>query len=525
MIVGEEKKVTYATLAAGQTGEFHRQFDAAIEQVRANLGRHYPNFIGGEPAYSSAGEFEKHNPANTREVLGHFQKGTREDARRAIAAANAAFQVWGNLSWRDRVASLRRVAEGLEQRKFEIATAMVMEVGKNRLEAMGDVEEGIDLIRYYCERMEANEGFERPMSRFTENEKTFSVLRPYGVWAVISPFNFPMALAIGPASGALVAGNAVVFKPATDTPWVGYLLAETMIDSGLPKGTFNFVAGPGSTVGEELVQNPGINGLVFTGSYEVGFNIFKRFSQNYPKPCITEMGGKNPAIVTHHADLDKATDGIMRAAFGLDGQKCSACSRVYVERGMKDQFLDLLVEKTRKLKIGDPLDRTVFMGPVINRNAQEKFHHYVEMAKRDGRIVYGGGIPAGSDYEHGYFVEPTIVDGLPKDHEMFQEELFVPIVCVAEVDSLDEALTLANQTQYGLTAGLYSEDQAEIDRFLNTIQAGVVYINRRAGATTGAWPGIQPFGGWKASGSTGRNGGGLYYIQQFMREQSRTIVE
>ncbi len=518
-------KITYATLDAGQLEEFHKQFDAGVERVRAQLGLHHPNMIDGEPVTSPDGEFADTNPSDTRMVLGYFQRGTREDARRAIAAAKRAFPEWSRRPWQERVAIMRRLVDVIQERKFEIAALLSMEVGKSRLEAIGDVEEASDLISYYCDQMERNDGFQVRMGSYTEKDTNVSVLRPYGVFAVISPFNFPAALSAGPAGAALVAGNTVVFKPSSDTPWTGYMLYQCAEAAGLPKGVFNYVAGPGSTVGEELVENPGVGGMVFTGSYDVGFNIYKRFSQVYARPCITEMGGKNPAVVMPSADLDLATDGVWRAAFGLSGQKCSACSRVYVHKDIKEPFVEMLVEKTRRLKIGDPVDRTVFMGPVINKRAHDNYKRYVELARRDGQILFGGGVPTGPEFEHGWFVEPTIVDGLPKDHQLFKEELFVPILCIAEVESLDEALTLANDPIYGLTAGLYSRDQDEIQEFFDRIEAGVVYVNRRAGATTGAWPGIQPFGGWKASASTSRGSGGLYYVQQFMREQSRTVIE
>jgi 1-pyrroline-5-carboxylate dehydrogenase len=522
---GGTGKITYATLAAGDMEEFHRQFDAGVERVREQLGRHYPNVIDGELVTSPDGEFADTNPSDTRMVLGYFQRGTREDARRAIEAAKRAFPGWSGAPWQERVAVMRRLVDAIQERKFEIAALLSMEVGKSRLEAIGDVEEASDLISYYCDQVERNNGFQVRMGSYTDKDINVSVLRPYGVFAVISPFNFPAALSAGPAGAALVAGNTVVFKPSSDTPWTGYMLYECTVAAGLPKGVFNYVAGPGSTVGEELVENPDVGGMVFTGSYEVGFNIYKRFSQVYARPCITEMGGKNPAIIMPSADLDLATDGVWRAAFGLSGQKCSACSRVYVHKAVKEPFVEMLVEKTRRLKIGDPLDRAVFMGPLINKRAHDNYKRYVELARRDGRVLFGGGIPSGPQFEHGWFVEPTIVDGLPKDHQLFKEELFVPIVCIAAVDSLDEALTLANDSIYGLTAGLYSRDQDEIQEFFNRIEAGVVYVNRRAGATTGAWPGIQPFGGWKASASTSRGSGGLYYVQQFMREQSRTVIE
>jgi 1-pyrroline-5-carboxylate dehydrogenase len=343
---------------------------------------------------------------------------------------------------------------------------------------------------------------------------------------VISPFNFPMALAAGPAGGALVAGNTVVFKPASDTPLLGYKLQEMMNEAGIPRGVFNFVTGGGGTVGQELIDNPGIDGIVFTGSKEVGMKLIRdNAARPVPRPVITEMGGKNPAIVMRSANIESAADGVVRSAFGAQGQKCSACSRVYVSREVRQQFVDLVVQKTKKIKVGNPLDRDVWLGPVINEGAVKTYLAAVDRARNDGgRILTGGRRLTGEPFDHGYFVEPAVVDGLPKEHPLFSEELFVPITLIADVLTLDEAIDLANNTEYGLTAGIFSEDDREIEQFFDRVQAGVLYANRRAGATTGAWPGINPFGGWKASGSSGRGAGGPYYVQQFMREQSRVRI-
>jgi 1-pyrroline-5-carboxylate dehydrogenase len=345
------------------------------------------------------------------------------------------------------------------------------------------------------------------------------------VWGVISPFNFPMALAGGPAGGALIAGNTVVIKPSSDAPLMAYKFCEALRDAGIEPGVFNLVTGPGETVGAELEGNPGIDGLVFTGSYDVGMRLYKGFTTEYPRPIITEMGGKNPSIVTASADLDEAAEGVMRSAFGFDGQKCSANSRVYVERSVARPFLDLLVEKAKGISVGDPTRRETWMGPVINERALAKFTAAVEEARADGgRIEVGGEVLRDDATERGYFPMPTVVSGLPTSHRLFRDELFVPFIVVGEVDSLDEALRLANATAYGLTAGIFSHDDEQIHRFLDAIQAGVVYVNRRAGATTGAWPGIQSFGGWKGSGSSGKSGLGPYYVQQFLREQSQTVM-
>jgi len=408
---------------------------------------------------------------------------------------------------------------------MELAALMGIEVGKNRLEALGDVEETADLIRYYCDQLQANEGFDHQMGNLGDSTvHTRSVLKPHGVWAVISPFNFPMALSGGPSGGALVAGNAVVYKPSSDAPLCGVKLAEIADLAGLPRGVFNMVSGPGATVGAELQENEGVDGLLFTGSYEIGYNgVFKTFSKLYPKPVIVEMGGKNPAIVSAQADLEEAAEGVMRSAFGFAGQKCSACSRVYVQAPVYDAFLEALVAKTRAISIGDPTDRKVWLGPLVNAKAKAKYEAAVAEAKRDGRILAGGELLPGHGTD--LYVAPTIVADLPADHRIWREELFVPLVAVAKVASLDEAIERANDTIYGLTAGFFSADKEEVDRFEESIEAGVIYINRRAGATTGAWPGIQPFGGWKASGTTGKASGGMYYVQQFMREQSQTVVD
>jgi 1-pyrroline-5-carboxylate dehydrogenase len=518
-------KITYATMSADQMEDLHRELDAQVASVPSMFGRTYPMVINGR-AVEAAAQFDDTSPIDTRILLGRFQKGTREHVQQAVAAARAAYPDWSARPWRDRVALLRQVADAIREHRWILSALMGFEAGKNRLECVGDVEESADLIAYYCDQIEQNGGFVKALGTLGPNEENRSVLRSYGVWAVIAPFNFPLALAAGPAGGALVAGNTVVFKPATDTPLIGYELGEMMAHAGIPPGVFNFVTGSGSVVGQELIDNPGIDGIVFTGSKDVGMKLIRdNASRPSPRPVITEMGGKNPALVMRSANLDKASDGIWRSAFGAQGQKCSACSRVYAAREIRDRFVEMLVEKTKKIRVGNPLDRDVWLGPVINEAAVRTYERAIEQVKRDGgRILVGGRRLTGEPFDHGFFVEPTVVDGLPLDHSLFVEELFVPITVVGDVQSLDEAVTLANRSEYGLTAGIFSEDDQEIERFFDTVHAGVLYANRRAGATTGAWPGINSFGGWKASGSTGRGTGGPYYVQQFMREQSRVRI-
>ena len=512
-------KITYSTLSADNE-ELQSAFDAALDRAREQLGQTYPMIIGSEERRADE-TFEDRSPIDREIVVARFPKGTREDVRDAIAAARAAYAGWRDTPWRERLAILRRAADLISQRQFDYAALMALEVGKNRLEALGDVEETADLLRYYADEFEKADGFVKPMGSLSSAEKTRSVLRPYGVFAVISPFNFPMALAGGPAGAAMIAGNTVVLKPASAAPLMAWKFGEALRDAGLPAGVFNLVTGPGDTVGAELEESPDVDGMVFTGSYEVGMKLYSGFAREFPRPIIAEMGGKNPAIVTRNADLDEAAEGVMRSAFGYGGQKCSAASRVYVEKPVAREFVDRLVEKVRSIKVGDPTQRENWMGPVIDERALERFRSAADEARSAGATIEVGGE---ADDSRGFFPTPTVVTGLPLEHRLFKEELFVPFLVVGEVDSLDQAIEEANDVTYGLTAGIFSKDQAEIRRFLDAIEAGVVYVNRRAGATTGAWPGIQSFGGWKGSGSSGKGGLGPYYVQQFLREQSQTVI-
>ena len=518
-------KITYATMSGDSLDDLHRSLDEAIARAPQTFGRVHSLHINGESVEAST-QFEDRSPIDTTLLLGRFQQGTKEDVRAAVAAARAAYPAWAELPWQQRLAYVRKIADAIRNHRWELSALMGYEVGKNRLECVGDVEEAADLIAYYCDQIELHGGFVEKMGTLGPGEENLSVLRPYGVWAVISPFNFPLALAAGPAGGALASGNTVVFKPASDTPFMGARLSEMAIEAGLPRGVFNFITGPGSTAGQELIDNDGIDGIVFTGSKEVGLKLMRdNAARSVPRPLIIEMGGKNPAIVMRSADLDKATDGVMRSAFGAQGQKCSACSRVYIQKDVRDAFVRMLIEKTTRIRIGNPLERDVWMGPVINDAAVKTYLSAIERAKKDGgKILVGGKRVTEPPFDRGYFVEPTIIDGLPPGHSLFSEELFVPITVLAPIMSLDEALELANRTEYGLTAGIYSDSEDELQTFFERIQAGVTYANRRAGATTGAWPGVNPFGGWKASGSTGRGTGGPYYVQQFMREQSRVRI-
>jgi 1-pyrroline-5-carboxylate dehydrogenase len=518
-------KLTYSTMF-NPPEELHTRYDEALAEVKANLGKEHGMIIDGKDRFASE-KFEDRSPINTDWVLGIFQKGSAQDAQDAVTAAKKAFPSWSRTPWQERVALVRRAAEIMDRRTFEMSAAVSLEVGKNRMEALGDVAETADLFRYACDQMEANDGYIAEMGRDPLTgfaSRNVSILRPYGVWLVISPFNFPAALTGGPTGAALVTGNTVVIKPATDTPWAARLIAECLREAGLPDGVFNYVTGPGSTLGQALIENPDVAGVTFTGSLDVGMGIFRDFAQGkWVRPTILELGGKNPAIVSRNANLEDAALGIMRSAFGLQGQKCSACSRVFVEEPVYEQLVSRLTDLTNKIVIGDPTDRNVYLGPVVNRSSYRDFQEFSEDLSQHGNILTGGKVLTEGDLGKGYYCAPTLVNALPLDHALWQREMFVPITTLAPVKSLDEAMHLANGVMYGLTAGFYGAPE-EVDWFFDNIEAGVTYANRPMGATTGAWPGFQPFGGWKGSGSSGKNAGGLYYLPLYMHEQIRTLV-
>lgn len=516
-------RITYSVLNA-DLSELHKEFDGALAKVKSSLGQELPSWIGGR-AYTSGRFVVDSNPADTRQLLAKFHVTPVEELERAIDIGRKAQKVWGSMAYKERIRLMRKAADLISERRLEIAAIMTLEAGKNRIEALGDVEEAADLIRYYATQVEEADGYVKPLARLSPNENTRSVLRPYGLFAVIAPFNFPMALATGMSAGALLGGNSVILKPSVETPWCGEKIYECFRDAGLPEGTFQLVHGPGSEVGKALLTHAKVDGVVFTGSKRVGMEIMHEFVRDTPKPCFLELGGKNPCIVSKDADLDKASDGVMRSAFGMSGQKCSALSRVYVHSSVKDKFTAMLVDKSRLLKMGDPTDKDTYVGPVINEAAVKRYLKAAEDARRDGRILLGAGDPRSTPaFSHGWFVEPTIVE-VPHGHRLSRDELFMPFLTVHTFEDFSQAIEMANDCEYGLTGGVFSENKKEVEEFMDRVEAGVLYANRRTGATTGAWPGVQAFCGWKGSGSTGKGGCGPYYVSQFMREQSQTRME
>ncbi len=514
-------RITYATLSADDE-RVDAEFNRGLEAAAGWLGERHASLVAGEERAGSSA-YRTSSPIDTTQTIGEFAVAGEEDVDDAVRAAREAASGWSGAAWQERAAILDRAADLISERRSELAALMSLEVGKTRLEALGDVEESADLIRYYTHQLAESDGFVAPMQRLSPSEETVDVLRPYGVWAVISPFNYPMALVAGPVGAALAAGNTVVAKPSEVGALCGLKVLGCFHEAGVPQSALSVLTGPGETVGAALVEHAGVDGLTFTGSVEVGTEVYRRFPKAYPKPVVCEMGGKNPVVVAASADLDTAVEGTARSAFGLAGQKCSAASRAYVEEAVADEFIDRLATRARALVVGDPTRKETFVGPLIDATAVERFEGAVREASARGEVFAGGSRATGDGLERGHFVEPTVV-GVPDDSWLWATELFCPLIAVRRVGDLDEAIERSNATRFGLTAGFFGREEQEITNFLDRIEAGVVYVNRRAGATTGAWPGMQPFGGWKASGTNGKAGGGPYYLHQYLREQSRTIV-
>lgn len=516
-------RVTYSNIGVDFT-PVHDHLDQAIPAWEARgLGHDHPNRVGGHDD-TDGKPYAVASPIDRDLLLGRFVEASPAAVDRAFQAAAGAYRQWSRLKWQERVRYMRRFATELDAAKLDLAIACLIEVGKSRLEALGEAEEAVDLVRYYCDEMERNHGFVRPMQRAFEREETEDVLRPLGAFAVIAPFNFPIALSVGMLTGAVLTGNTAVYKPSPMAGLTGALLLRAAEAANLPPGVINLVCG-GAATGEAMVVHPLLAGVAFTGSYRTGTAIFRSLAAGrHARPVVVEMGGKNPAYVTARADLDTAAAGVMRSAFGLQGQKCSACSKVYVHEAVMAPFLERLEALSAKLVIGDPRRREVFMGPVIDAAAGRRFDEAVAAARRDGAVLFGGERLGGGLYDKGVYLPPTAVRGLAGDHPLNRDELFLPFLSVLPFADLEAALADGNAVNYGLTAGCYTADETELQCFLDAAEAGVLYANRASGATTGAWPAIQSFCGWKGSGVSGKGGLGPHYLQQFMREQSRTVM-
>lgn len=519
-------KLTYATMF-NPPEELHSGFETALAAVEAGLGARHGLYIDGADV-APAGHAPLKGPIDQTRVLGEFAVAGTVEVDAAMRAAHAAFPGWRAMHYGERAQFLRRVAALMEKRVYEISAALAIEVGKNRMEALGETQETVDFFRHYADDMERHGGYDNklpndPLPGVVSTNR--SVLRPYGAWVVIVPFNYPLALAGGPVAAALVAGNTVVVKGSQTTPWSGRLLADCIRDAGLPKGVFNYLSGAGGEVGAALASHPLTAGLTFTGSVAVGRKLIATMTGGvWPKPCIAEMGGKNPCIVTRRADLDAAAAGIARSAFGMGGQKCSALSRLYVDEGVADALVDRLKKQMAGIKVGDPTRREFWLGPLIHAASYAAYAKYVDELQSDGaRLLAGGRTLRDGALARGFFVEPTLAEA-PDAHRLWRHEMFAPILMLHRVRERGEAMRLANDAEVGLTAGFYGGAD-EVPWFHEHIEAGVTYANRPQGATTGAWPGYQPFGGWKGSGSTGKAIASDYYLPLYLREQSRTVVE
>lgn len=521
-----ENELTYQTYKQNNAeDDFHEAYDEAVESVKEQLGGTHDLRIDGERV-DTGDYFDVTSPGNQNLKIGEFTAGNADNVDAAVTAADNVADEWEASDVSTRVDIFRTAADIMRDRKFELAATISLENGKNRTEAMADVDEAIDFLDFYSRELERSDGYDFDTGEPTPGQHTRNLLRPYGVFAIVAPFNFPMAIFVGMASGALITGNTVVAKPASTTPLIAHKCADIFAEAGLPDGVLNLVTGSGRGVGQPLIEHETVSGVAFTGSRSVGRTIQETFfEQEKHGPVIAELGGKNPVIVSDNADLNDAVEGVMKGAFSFSGQKCSATSRVYVQEDIIDEFTTQLVDRTENLTIGQGTERDAFISPIINDSALESYQEICERAAEDGTVRTGGNVVTDGDLEDGRFVEPTVVTDIPHSHELAREEHFLPFVTIHPISDLDEGIEKSNDSEYGLCAGLFSQDDEEIDRWFDEIESGMCYVNRSQSATTGALVQAQPFGGWKHSGTTGKFAGGYWYLQQFMREQSRTLCK
>src|SRR5712692_7475598 len=478
----------------------------ALAKAKSELGQTYPLIINGKKI-SGETTFTSVNPSQPDQVIGYFARATVAQANEAVQAAATAFESWKHVPAEERAGYLFAAADLLKQRRFEMNAWMIYEVGKSWIEADGDTAEAIDFMEYYArEMLRLTE--DQPIVRI-EGEDNQLVYIPLGVGAVIPPWNFPAAIMVGMTSAAFVTGNTVVLKPASTSPMIAWQFMRILEEIGLPAGVVNFLTGSGSTIGDALIEDGRVRFVAFTGSRDVGLRINElaakpRKGQRWLKRTILEMGGKDAVVVDETADLDAAADGIVASAFGFQGQKCSAGSRAIIVEQVYDQVLQKVIEKTKQLKLGDVTQPDTYMGPVVDENALKKITDYIEIGKKEGDLVAGGG-----HHGPGYFIEPTVIANLGPYARIAQEEIFGPVLAVIKAKDFDDALHIANATEYGLTGSLYSRDQQRIERAKEEYFVGNLYFNRKS---TGALVGVHPFGGFNMSGTDSKAGGPDYLL-------------
>jgi 1-pyrroline-5-carboxylate dehydrogenase len=494
-----------------------RRMKKALEEIGRELGREYDLAIGGG-RIKTQDKLRSFNPSQKDQVVGVFSKGTPELADRAIRTAEEAFRTWSRTSAEKRCRLLLGTAQILRERKYHFGAWMVYEVGKSWAEADADVAEAIDFCEFYAREMLR---LDKPQPLVpVAGENNYLRYIALGVGVVIPPWNFPLAITVGMTTASIVTGNTVVLKPSSDSPTIAYKFFEALEQAGMPVGVVNFLPGSGAEVGDVLVTHPRTRFVAFTGSKEVGLRINELAAKHAPgqvwvKRVIVEMGGKDSIVVDSETDLDAAAEGVAASAFGFQGQKCSACSRAIVVEKVYDAFLEKLKQRVEHIKVGPTVSNDVYMGPVVNARAKKSILEYIEHGKKEGRLVTGGDEISGD----GYFIQPTVLADVPPTSRIAQEEIFGPVLAVIKAKNFEEALEIANNTEYGLTGAVYTKNREKLEKATEQFHVGNLYLNRKC---TGALVGGHPFGGFNMSGTDSKAGGRDYLL---LFTQAKTIAE
>lgn len=504
--------------------------DLALAKVTGEAGREHPLVIGGE-RITGLKTFDSINPAHKEQVVGKFQKGNKDHVERAIEVAWNAFESWKRQPVETRAGLLLKAAKLMRERKHEFSAVMILEVGKTWAEADADTAEAIDFLEFYAREAYRYSG-DHPVTQI-ESEQNALVYLPLGVGAVIPPWNFPLAIMCGMTTAAVASGNCVVLKPSSDAPWIAYRFFELLEEAGMPAGVVNFVSGGGGDVGEPLIQHPRIRFISFTGSKGVGLHIVEEAAKHkegqlWIKRVVAEMGGKDAIVVDRETkNLDEAATAVVASAFGFQGQKCSACSRAIIDAAIYDEIVPMIVEKTKKLRIGDPTSFDNAVGPVVNEKAMKSIKEYIDKGtKEGGRLVAGGNV----DPKEGFFIEPTVIADVDPKATIAQEEIFGPVLAIIKANDFDHALQIANDTEFGLTGAVFTDNEEKLERARDEFFVGNLYLNRKC---TGALVGVHPFGGFNMSGTDSKAGGrdylGLFLqaksIARKIKPQSKTVSD